>query len=226
MSAPSSWQMLRPNVGLREWRRHPSNSNLRACFKISRRPAARDFGRGQGGEFRASPQRAVRNETTPATGKRPAARRVFGQKAVWLRCSSVPDRWRVCSLVAPRHPAFCPKTGPLRILKQALNAPLPDLGQFDVVVSSFAIHHCTDERKRTLYSEIYAALIPGGIFCNLEHVAYATAELHTRFLRALGIAEADEDPSNKLASVENQLEWLREIGFAEVDCHWKWLELA
>jgi hypothetical protein len=26
--------------------------------------------------------------------------------------------WRVCSLVAPRHPAFCPKTGALRILKQ------------------------------------------------------------------------------------------------------------
>src|SRR5712692_5341385 len=69
---------------------------------------------------RSAPQRAVRNEPTPATGKRPAARRVFGQKAVWLRCSSVTDRWRVCSLVAPRHPAFCPKTGSLRILKQAL----------------------------------------------------------------------------------------------------------
>src|SRR5712692_1881314 len=73
---------------------------------------------------RSAPQRAVRNEPTPATGKRPAARRVFGQKAVWLRCSSVTDRWRVCSLVAPRHPAFCPKTGRLRILKQALRENL------------------------------------------------------------------------------------------------------
>src|SRR5260370_847196 len=101
--------------------------DLRACFKIGRGPAARDFGRGQGGEFRASPQRAVRSEPTPATGKRPAARRVFGQKAAWLRCSSLTDPWRVCKLpvrkhlVAPRHPAFCPKTGPLRILKQALS---------------------------------------------------------------------------------------------------------
>src|SRR5258708_11032602 len=68
------------------------NPGLRACFKIGRGPAARDFGRGQGGEFRASPQRPVRNEPTQATGKRPAARRVFGQKAVWLRCSSVTDR--------------------------------------------------------------------------------------------------------------------------------------
>jgi len=95
-----------------------------------------------------------------------------------------------------------------------------------VIVSSFAIHHCADERKRTLYAEIYNALSPGGVFRNLEHVAPGTAELHARFLRSLGITEPDEDPSNKLVSVETQLQWLREIGFQDVDCHWTWLELA
>ena len=39
--------------------------------------AARDFGCSQGGEAGASPQRAVTAESTPATAKRPAARRVL-----------------------------------------------------------------------------------------------------------------------------------------------------
>ena len=114
----------------------------------------------------------------------------------------------------------------IQVVEHNLDNPLPELGRFDVIVSSFAIHHCADERKRALYSEIYAALSPGGIFCNLEHVAPPTAEIHARFLRSLGITEEEEDPSNKLVSVETQVQWLREIGFQDVDCHWKWLELA
>jgi len=37
---------------------------------------------------------------------------------------------------------------------------------------------------------------------------------------------AEEDRSYKLLGLETQLAWLREIGFADVDCHWKWRELA
>jgi hypothetical protein len=41
--------------------------------------------------------------------------------------------------------------------------------------------------------------------------------------------EYDERPdqhANKLAPVEDQLAWLREIGFEDVDCPFKYFELA
>lgn len=104
--------------------------------------------------------------------------------------------------------------------------PLPDLGDFDVVCSCFAIHHVEHARKRELYAESFAVLRPGGVFCNLEHVASPTERLHERFLAEFGIAPEEEDPSNKLLDVGTQLDWLRKIGFRDVDCLWKWRELA
>jgi tRNA (cmo5U34)-methyltransferase len=112
------------------------------------------------------------------------------------------------------------------IVEHDLSTPLPDLGKFDAIVSSFAIHHVVHERKRALYSEIFARLNPGGMFLNLEHVASATTQLHESFLAQLDLTPETEDPSNKLLDLELQLRWLREIGFNDVDCHWKWRELA
>ena len=112
------------------------------------------------------------------------------------------------------------------VVAHDLDEPLPGLGKFDAVISSFAIHHLVHERKRALYAEIYALLKPGGIFCHLEHVASPTPRLHKEFLERIGFTVETEDPSNKLLDVETQLGWLRHIGFADVDCHWKWRELA
>jgi tRNA (cmo5U34)-methyltransferase len=115
----------------------------------------------------------------------------------------------------------------ITIVEHDLDEPLPaEWGTFDAVVSAFAIHHLVDERKRALYAEVYERLAPGGVFLNLEHVASATPELHEAFLATMGTALEDDDPSNQLASVGAQLHWLRNVGFEQVDCHWKWRELA
>jgi tRNA (cmo5U34)-methyltransferase len=115
----------------------------------------------------------------------------------------------------------------VEVVEHDLDASLPrSWGTFDAVVSAFAIHHVVDERKRALYAEVYERLVPGGVFLNLEHVTSATAELHVAFLATIGKTLAEDDPSNKLAPVETQLGWLRGIGFDQVDCHYKWREIA
>jgi tRNA (cmo5U34)-methyltransferase len=108
-----------------------------------------------------------------------------------------------------------------------LDEPLsPSLGTFDVVVSSFAIHHLVHPRQRALYGEVFTRLRPGGRFVNVEHVASRSDELHIEFLTALGRTPETDDPSNKLAPISSHLEWLDDLGFRDAECFWKWRELA
>jgi tRNA (cmo5U34)-methyltransferase len=114
----------------------------------------------------------------------------------------------------------------VELVRHDLSEPLPALGRFDAVVSSFAIHHLEHERKRALYREVFDILEPGSVFANFEHVASATRRLHLAFFEAIGEPIENEDPSDRLLDVETQLGWLRAIGFDDVDCYWKWMEMA
>ncbi len=112
------------------------------------------------------------------------------------------------------------------IVEHDLDQPLPALDSFDLIVSSFAIHHLAPTRQQALYCETFHMLRPGGRFANLEHVASATPALHREFLAALGTDPANEDPSNQCVALGDHLEWLAQAGFVDVDCLWKWRELA
>ena len=89
-----------------------------------------------------------------------------------------------------------------------------------------AIHHLEDERKRSLFGEVFELLEPGGVFANFEHVASPTPRLHAAFFAAIEEPLECEDPSDRLADVGTQLRWMDEAGFEDVDCYWKWLEMA
>jgi tRNA (cmo5U34)-methyltransferase len=115
----------------------------------------------------------------------------------------------------------------VEIGRHDLDQPLPTTrGDFDVVVSSFAIHHLAPARQHALYREVFTILRPSGRFVNAEHVASPTEALHLEFLAALGRTPAEDDPSNQLVAVEQHLSWLNEVGFANCECFWKWRELA
>jgi tRNA (cmo5U34)-methyltransferase len=73
----------------------------------------------------------------------------------------------------------------VQIVAHDLNDPLPELGTFEVIVSSFAIQHCPDRRKRELYRECFELVTPGGAFVNLEHVASASERLQDLGLAAM-----------------------------------------
>lgn len=119
---------------------------------------------------------------------------------------------------------------------------------FDAIVSGYSIHHQLDARKREIYEEIFSLLNVGGWFVNIEHIAPA-AQLATDLFnnhiidgyysieqRSGGTRTREEMASvfmnrpdkeaNKLLSVDVQCEWLREIGYEEVDCYFRIYELA
>jgi len=110
------------------------------------------------------------------------------------------------------------------VAEHDLAAALPGLPPMDVVVSGFAIHHLTDERKQSLFAEVIALLRPGGAFANLEVVRCATPELQEEFNRRIG--RPGGDPEDVLAAVDDQLGWMRQAGLAQVDCSWRWRGFA
>ncbi|WP_181357642.1 class I SAM-dependent methyltransferase [Stenomitos frigidus] len=124
----------------------------------------------------------------------------------------------------------------------------PTSNAFDAVLSGYCIHHLPDDRKQALYREIFHLLRSGGGFLNIEHVASATPWIEALFNETLVDAiyqwhqtqgkvlsrEAvgkqfvyrEDKKANILAPVELQCEWLRAIGFQQVDCFFKFFELS
>ena len=117
---------------------------------------------------------------------------------------------------------------------------------FDIIVSGFAIHHQPDDRKKTLHTEIYDLLNEGGLFLNLDQVRSETSSISEIFdsffldhircslsnsdqnetMNQIEKAYYEDKKENIPAPVETQCQWLRDIGFQEVDYFFKTFELA
>ncbi len=107
-------------------------------------------------------------------------------------------------------------------------------GPWDAVISALAIHHMTDEGKRSVYESVFRELRPGGIFVNAEHILGETpalqehyAEWHRRQAFEKGLTEeewvdtVERMSHDHLSPLSVQLGWLAEIGFTDADCLYK-----
>jgi len=117
--------------------------------------------------------------------------------------------------------------------------------RYGAAVSALAIHHLPAARKRSLYAEVFALLEDGALFVNLDYVTVAgplrgvwDEQLVANSLRVERqrggthtaaelerelCGDADEDRPD---TVDDQVRWLREAGFADVEVHFKWAEVA
>jgi trans-aconitate methyltransferase len=107
-------------------------------------------------------------------------------------------------------------------------------GPWDLVISALAIHHLADKDKRSLFKRVHEWLSPGGLFINAEQVLGPTSRqeqqyraLWERQIRANGVDDAGVQRANErmafdqCSTVADQLGWMREAGFARVDCTFK-----
>ena len=107
-------------------------------------------------------------------------------------------------------------------------------GPYDAVVSALSIHHLEHPAKQALFRRVFAALAPGGRFVNADQAQGPTPALDAlydatwvRQVRARGVDDAAfaaarrRQSFDRLAPLADQLRWMAEAGFTEVDCVYK-----
>lgn len=107
-------------------------------------------------------------------------------------------------------------------------------GAFDVVVSCLSVHHLGDAEKAALFRRVRAALRPCGVFINADQVLGATPAVEARqhdawlvAVRRLGVSDEDLAAAQERqkhdcpSTLVDQLHWLEEAGFTDVDCAYR-----
>jgi len=114
------------------------------------------------------------------------------------------------------------------------------------VLSSLAIHHLSDQAKADLFRDLYRLLLPGGVFLIADLIRQESAlgmayagwayddAVRKRALELDGCERAfdefkrlewnyfyhPDDPLDHPAILPDQLNWLRQAGFIDVDVYW------
>jgi tRNA (cmo5U34)-methyltransferase len=112
---------------------------------------------------------------------------------------------------------------------------LQDTLKYDLVISSLSIHHLNDGEKQSLFNTIYKILNKGGVFINIDQIKGETSALQdmywTHWLEQVNQSDATQEQiKNSIyrrktydqdALMSDQLNWLKNAGFDNVDCIYK-----
>jgi tRNA (cmo5U34)-methyltransferase len=110
----------------------------------------------------------------------------------------------------------------------------------DAVVTSMCLHHLPDDRKQSLFAEIFEHLSPGGWYVNYDPVSSADPLVEATWQRVSDRADPEaagkrlhrtpqeqsrhENHVRYVIPLARQLDYLRAAGFQGVDVYWKHLE--
>ncbi len=112
---------------------------------------------------------------------------------------------------------------------------------YDVVVSSLALHHLvTDDDKIEFYKKIYASLRPNGVFFNADVILGSNELIQESYMEKwksfMKKHVSEEEIENRWlpqyrkedrpAKLMDQMTWLSDIGFTQVDVVWKYYNFA
>ncbi|TCZ79304.1 class I SAM-dependent methyltransferase [Paenibacillus albiflavus] len=107
--------------------------------------------------------------------------------------------------------------------------------RYDLVISSLSIHHLTDSEKKDLYHKVYSIMNNNSIFINADQVLGNTDFLDSlyksdweNYIEHSGLdrneitAARERTKLDKMTTLELQLKWLKDAGFSDVDCMYKY----
>ncbi|NYT03323.1 MAG: methyltransferase domain-containing protein [Candidatus Methanofastidiosa archaeon] len=113
--------------------------------------------------------------------------------------------------------------------------------KYHAVVSSLALHHLeTKKDKIKFYKKIFDALEPGGVFYNADIILGSNQYLHQLYISKWKEFMERSLPGNEIEDtwmvkhhkedrpeiLLDQLSWLEDIGFKEIDVLWKYYNFA
>lgn len=108
-------------------------------------------------------------------------------------------------------------------------------GKYEAVISALSIHHLNSGEKKKLYKNIYESLEDGGVFVNADQVKGEDFDSENivkgyqlSYIENCSLSREEKDKTydriklDKMDTMSDQIEMLREAGFKSVDIYYKY----